>query len=338
MKNGKIGVALLGAGRAGMVHGVNFATQVPNAYIAAVVDVSVETAERAAGELSSKYYTDYKEALADKDVDAVVVVTPTKYHCQTVTDAANAGKHILCEKPMAITYEECEAMALAADTNRVKLQIGFMRRFDQSYIKAKEAVDRGEIGKVVMVRSNTRGPSKPQEWMYDLTKSNGPLAEVNSHDIDTLRYFTRSEFKTIYASGGNFRSPDAKDKFPDFYDNVIVCADFHNGMQGMIDGSQGAGYGYDARVEILGTEGCLFIGGTKENGLIVCAYNKEIRQEFVNSWRSLFKEAYLNEDIAFVQCILNDTPPKVTAYDGKMAVNVVNAGNLSIKEKRVVTL
>lgn len=210
MKNGKIGVALIGCGRAGMIHGVNFTTQVPNAYISAVVDVSEENAKIASQELSAKYYLDYKEALEDKNVQAVVVVTPTKYHCNTVIDAANAGKHILCEKPMAISYEDCEAMEVAAKRNKVKLQIGFMRRFDQSYIKAKRSIDSGEIGDVVMVRSNTRGPSKPQEWMYDLKKSNGPLAEVNSHDIDTLRYFTGSEFKTIYASGGNFRSPDAK--------------------------------------------------------------------------------------------------------------------------------
>lgn len=129
-----------------------------------------------------------------------------------------------------------------------------------------------------------------------------------------------------------------KEIYPDFYDNVIVCATFENGMQGMIDGSQGAGYGYDARVEVLGTKGCLFIGNMKENGLTICTSDKNIKKEFVNSWRDLFKDAYLNEDITFIDCILNDKEPLVTAYDGKMAVKVVNAGNMSIKEKRVITL
>lgn len=106
----------------------------------------------------------------------------------------------------------------------------------------------------------------------------------------------------------------------------------------MVDGSQGAGYGYDARVEVLGTKGCLFIGNMKENGLTICTSDKNIKKEFVNSWRDLFKDAYLNEDITFIDCILNDKEPLVTAYDGKMAVKVVNAGNMSIKEKRVITL
>ncbi len=339
MKNGKIGIALIGAGRAGMIHGINFSRHVPGAYIEAIVDNSELAAEKAAKELCvDKYYTDYRYALDNVNVDAVVVVTPTAYHCETVINAAKCGKHILCEKPMAITYEECEAMEKATDENNVKLQIGFMRRFDESYIAAKKAIDDKAIGNVVMVRSNTRGPSIPQSWMYDIKKSNGPLAEVNSHDIDTLRYFTGSEFKTVYASGGNYRSPDAKDKYPDFYDNVIMCAAFENNMQGMIDGSQGAGYGYDARVEILGTDGCIFIGNTKENGLTVCTSDKIIKQEFVCSWRNLFKDAYLNEDISFIDCIIKDKPPLVTAHDGKMAVKVVNAGNISIKEKRVVCI
>ena len=91
--------------------------------------------------------------------------------------------------------------------------------------------------------------------MYDIRKSNGPLAEVNSHDIDTMRWFTDSEFQTLYAVGGNYRCQDAKEEWPDFYDNVVMAASFENGMQGLLDGAQGVGYAYDAHVEVLGTKG-----------------------------------------------------------------------------------
>lgn len=339
MKNGKIGVCLIGAGRAGMIHAVNFRTRVPNAELVAVVDPFEQAALNACKELGiSKYYLETKKALEDKDIDAVVIVSPTVYHRDIALAAAKAGKHILCEKPMAMDENECDDMIKAAKESKIKFQMAFMRRFDESFVQARDVVDSGEIGDVVMVRSNTRGPSVPQKWMYDIDKSNGPLAEVNSHDIDTLRWFTGSEFRSVYAIGGNYRSPEALPDYPDFYDNVVMNASFVNGMQGSVDGAQGVGYGYDARVEILGTKGCIFLGQVHEKTIAVCNKEKGMVRPIMNSWRYLFREAYLGEDLHFIDCILNDTDPRVTGVDGKMAVKVVKAGNLSIKEKRIVEL
>ncbi|MCL2828607.1 MAG: Gfo/Idh/MocA family oxidoreductase [Oscillospiraceae bacterium] len=335
-----IGVCVIGSGRAGMIHAVNFVKNVPGAKLVAMVDPIEETAKTACAQLGiDTYYTDYRQALADKSIDAVVIVTPTKFHVDIAVDAAAAGKHILCEKPMAMTVEECRKMSEAAANHKVALQIGFMRRFDAGFIQAKEIVDSGAIGDVVMVRSNTRGPSIPQPWMYDIQKSNGPLAEVNSHDIDTLRWFTGSEFSTVYAIGGNYRSPEAKQEYPDFYDNVIVAASFENGMQGMIDGAQGVGYAYDSRVEVLGTKGCVYIGRINDNAVLTCtADSKHGSYPLVSSWTKLFKDAYLAEDVAFIDCIRNGTTPKVTGHDGEMAVKVVAAGNRSIIEKKIIHL
>lgn len=339
MKNNKINIALIGSGRAGMIHARNFRGSVQNAKIIAVCDPIEETANAAAQELEiDKYYTDYKDVMADETVDAVIVATPTKYHCEIVIAAAAAHKHILCEKPMAMTVEECNCMDEAAKKNGVILQLAFMRRFDASFIAAKKMIDAGEIGDVVMVRSNTRGPSIPKPWMYDISKSNGPLAEVNSHDIDSLRWFTGGDFKTVFAIGGNYRCPDAKEDFPDFYDNVVLNASFTNGCQGIIDGAQGVLYGYDARCEILGTKGCIYLGNTKENSVTLCRSTMQKSEEYINSWKYLFREAYLEEDCDFTAAVLENRAPKVTAYDGKMAVLTVNAGNLSIKEKRIVEI
>ncbi len=339
MKNGKLAVALIGAGRAGMIHARNFRASVPHAAIIAVVDPSEEAARAACAELEiDTWYTDYREVLRDEAVDAVIIVTPTKFHCEIAVAAAGAGKHILCEKPMAMTYEECEIIEEAVRRAGVKFQLAFMRRFDASFVAAKKAVEAGSIGEVVMVRSNTRGPSIPHPWMYDISKSNGPLAEVNSHDIDTLRWFTGSEFETVFAIAGNYRCPDARRDFPDFYDNVVLNARFENGMQGAIDGAQGVRYGYDARVEVLGTNGCVYLGNTRADSVTVCAADGSRREDYIDSWRTLFRDAYLEEDKAFAACVLEDSAPRVTARDGKMAVLVVNAGNLSIREKRIVTI
>jgi myo-inositol 2-dehydrogenase/D-chiro-inositol 1-dehydrogenase/scyllo-inositol 2-dehydrogenase (NAD+) len=335
----KIGVCLIGAGRAGMIHARNFIANVPFAKIVAVSD-PVEESRKAAMETLgvSAGYADYREALKDPAVDAVIIATPTKYHRDACVAAAEAGKDVLCEKPMAMTVEECDEMIRACRRHNVKLQIAFMRRFDASFRAAKERVDAGEIGDVVLVKSNTRGPNKPQPWMYDIGKSNGPLAEVCSHDIDTLRWFTGSEYKRIYAVGGNYRCPDARADFPDFYDNVMMSCEFENGMQGQIDGAQYVKYGYDARVEILGTDGLITLGSTYADSVVVFKPDKKSEATHVTGWQSLFSAAYLEEDRHFIDCILNDKTPAVTGWDGMMAVKVVIEGNRSIREHRIIDL
>lgn len=335
MKN-EIGIGLIGAGRAGMIHARNFASQVPHARMVAVSDVSEEAARKAAEELGADWYTDYRRLLENPRVDAVVVVTPTKYHHGIVLEAAAAKKHILCEKPMAMTERECAEMIDAAEKNGVKLQIGFMRRFDESFRRAKELVDSGAIGDVVLVKSLTRGPSTPREWMYDIEKSNGPLAEVNSHDIDTLRWFTGSEAKSVYAIAGNYRCEDAREKYPDFYDTVLMSVSMENGSMGSIDGAQGVAYGYDARVDILGVKGCIQIGGLQDKTTLTYTPEKGMTGDVVKSWMYLFQDAYRREDISFVECVRNGTEPEVTGHDGMMAVALVKAGNRSICTGRPV--
>ena len=335
----EIGVCLIGAGRAGMIHARNFIANVPFARIRAVSDPFDGTREEAMKELGvSSGYSDYREALKDPGIDAVIIATPTKFHRDICVAAAEMGKDILCEKPMAMTVEECDDMISACKKHGAKLQVAFMRRFDAGFRAAKERIDAGEIGEVVMVRSNTRGPNRPQPWMYDIEKSNGPLAEVCSHDIDTLRWFTGSEYKRIYAVGGNFRCPDAAENYPDFYDNVIMSCEFENGMQGQIDGAQYVKYGYDARVEILGTDGLITLGQTYADSVVLFRQDKSAVATHVTGWQSLFAQAYLEEDRHFVDCILNDKSPAVTGHDGKMAVKVVIEGNRSIREHRIIDL
>ncbi|MDC7228305.1 MAG: Gfo/Idh/MocA family oxidoreductase [Spirochaetales bacterium] len=338
MKNGKIQVCVIGSGRAGMIHARNFARSVPNAEIAAMSDPVEEAAAAAVKELGiNKYYLDYKDVLKDESIDAVIVVTPTVFHEEIVVAAAAAGKHILCEKPMAMNEQECSNMINACVDAKVKLQIGFMRRFDESFRHAKERIDSGEIGDVVCVKSVTHGPSTPRPWMYDIKKSNGPLAEVSSHDIDTLHWYAGSYIKEVYSIAGNYRCPDAVADYPDFYDNILMNVRFKNDMQGLVDGAQGVKYGYDSRVEIIGTQGIIFVGKQNNFSVMTCSPTG-INTPFVESWQNLFLDAYKLEDLKFIESILEDSTPEVTGTDGLEAVKVVNAGNTSIIEKRPVTL
>ena len=333
-----IRLALIGAGRAGMIHARNFASRVPYAKMAAVCDVAEESARKAAAELGINWHADWHDILADRTIDAVIVATPTEFHHDIVVEATRAKKHVLCEKPMAMNREECVRMNEAAQAVGVNLQIGFMRRFDANFRRAKELIETGSIGQVVTVKSLTHGPSVPHEWMYDIEKSNGPLAEVNSHDIDSLRWFTGSEAESLYAIAGNFRCDDAKTKYPDFYDTVLMNVRMKNGMLGNIDGAQGVQYGYDARVDIVGTEGHIEIGGLAGSTTLLYTKDKQFMGDTVKSWSNLFFEAYINEDISFVQSIREGKPPDVSGTDGMAAVDIVRAGNESIKTGQIVRL
>ncbi len=328
---------LIGAGRAGLVHAHNVAGRIPNA-LAALCDADVDTLQQVGRELGvTALYQDYREAVADPDIDAVIIVTPTFLHCDIACAAARAGKHIFLEKPMAISVAECETINAAVAESGVKLHIGFMRRLDERFLRAKASIDAGEMGRVMVVKSTGRGPGLPPPWIYDLAKSNGILAEVNSHDFDSVRWFAGSEVCRVYADGANFKCPEALDDFPDFYDNAIVNLRFENGVLGVIDGTCPARYGYDARMEILCENGVLFVGSPEQHGVSAVTVDDPsvtgvgtLRSQSVTSWRNLFKDAYLAEMECFIACILEDTAPQVTGLDGLRAVETVVAANQSL--------
>jgi len=297
----------------------------------------VDNLRAAQAELNARYaYADYREALQNPEIDAVIVVTPTQFHRDIVIAAAKAKKHVFCEKPMASTARECDEMIEACRENGVKLQLGFMRRFDKSFRRGKALLDSGTVGRVTLLKSNTYGPSQPKVWMYDVRRNYGPIGEVNSHDFDTLRWYAGSEVKMIHAVGHNFRSPEVAAEYPDYYDTCSVLLEFENGIVGVITGAQYVAYGYDARAEILGTDGIIKVGAQQANTAEVVTRDQKIVADSMDSWRTLFREAYVEEDRAFVRCIIDGTEPEVTGHDGKMALVLVQEGLRSILEKRPV--
>ena len=335
----KIRVCLIGCGRAGMIHARNYCGRVTGAQLTALCDPFEGSLKAAAEEIPVQFqYTDYMDVMKNPEIDAVVVVTPTQFHRDIVVAAARAGKHVFCEKPMSDSETECDEMIEACARANVKLQIGFMRRFDKSFRRAKEMVESGAIGEVTMIKSNTYGPSEPQEWMYDVRKSYGPLGEVNSHDFDTMRWYAGSEVKSVYSVGHNFRSPAKAEAYPEWYDTCSTTLVFENGIVGVVTGAQFVQYGYDSRAEILGTKGIVKTGTQNANAAELVTCDKTIHMDSMDSWRTLFRDAYAAEDQSFIDCIQNDTQPYVTGLDGKMALILVNAALKSLLEKKVVEL
>jgi myo-inositol 2-dehydrogenase/D-chiro-inositol 1-dehydrogenase/scyllo-inositol 2-dehydrogenase (NAD+) len=315
-----------------MVHAFNFRHRIAEAQLVAVVDANEALARERAAELDVRLaFGSIESALVEAAFDAVCISTPTVTHASIVATAAVAGKHILCEKPMALTLDEADAMIGAAREEGVVLQIGFMRRFDPAFRAAKAQIDAGAIGDPIIIRSLTRGPSLPPRWACDPATSIGMLAEVNSHDFDTLRWLSGSEFTRVFTETATFKAPQLEAEFPDFYDTAIVSARMGSGALGVLDGCCPVGYGYDARAEVLGTAGVLFIGELREQALVRCTREDGVVTKQFQAWAKRFEAAYLAEDEHFVRCVRTGEQPEVTGDDGRRALEGVLAATRSIQ-------
>lgn len=329
----EIRVCVVGAGRAGMVHARNFRWRVPYATLAAVVDAEPERAQQAALELDlgEACFSHLEQALQATPFEAVVITTPTYTHSELALMAAEAGKSILCEKPMALTLAECDRMIDATQRKGVILQMAFMRRFDPGFLAAKQQIDEGRIGKPLIVRTLTRGPGLPPPWARDIRRGNGMLAEVNSHDFDTLRWLSGAEFASVFARAAALQAPELKAEFPEFYDTATVMVLMDNGAFGMIDGVCPANYGYDARAEVVGAEGVLLIGEMHQTAATRVTRGEGLVEDHFLAWRDRFSQAYTNEASHFVDCIRNRTQPAAAGMDGRRALEGVLAANTSIR-------
>ena len=334
----RLRVAVVGAGRAGAVHAANLTDYAARAEVVAIVDerakAAAELAARVGGALACP---SLDEAFERGSPDAVVVSTPTFTHRELVVAAASAGKHVFCEKPMALSIAECDAMIEAAETAGVVLQIGFMRRFQPEFVEARRRIEAGDLGEPMVIKSLTRGPGLPPPWAWDIAKSNGMLAEVNSHDFDSVRWLTGSDIERVYAEVAHHKGRDRGVDADDFYDSAVVALRFASGAIGTIDGTCPADYGYDARVEIVCSEGLLVVGDLRGQAIV------EVRDRDVGTvtplhrtWPERFGEAYRAEIRAFADSVLDGTQPAVSGADGRAAVAAVLASNRSWREGRPV--
>jgi len=306
--------------------------------VVGVVDASPEALQDTGDQFGIDARFDTLEAaLDDLEFEAVVITTPTFAHESLAVMAAEAGKHVFLEKPMALTIAECDAIMAAAQRSGVLLQIGFMRRFAPEFVAAFERIQAGEIGQPMMIKSLSHGPGLPPPWARDIRTSNGMLAEVNSHDWDCTRWLMSSNPERVYAEVANFKGNTHGIDTPGFYDNVLVNLRFENGGLGSISGVCPCEYGYDARVEIVGERGIMQIGEAQGQAVVVCTDRDHgLVTPIYRTWPERFAWGYIREMEHFVHCIQTDTAPSVGGTDGRWAVAGVLAGTKSFLEERPV--
>jgi len=337
----KLKLAVIGVGRIGPVHMENLMRLSNIAEVVSVCDLIEERAKHNADIAGARAYIDYKKMLENEDIDAVYVTTPTNQHDYIVKDCANAGKHIFCEKPIAENLKKAAEMVECAEKIKVKFQVGYQRRFCDEHLGAKKLIDEGRIGKPLIFKSTSKDPFPPPEWALNPETGGGLYIDMNTHDFDLARWLMDDEIVKLYANDANLLG--LKYNIPNLVDNAIVTFKYSRGAIGAVDGNWNSKGGNDARIEISGTEGTIFIGKLNshpvylfdENGVSnVFTFKTDKYPHFINR----FREGYFNEDRAFVECVLQGREPLISGRDGLAALKISFAALESSKTGSIVTL
>ena len=331
----KLNIGVIGLGRLGSLYAGYCANRLSRGNLVAVSDVREEVAQEQA-ELfgASRWYKNYQDLLGDREVDAILVVTPTSFHKTIVIDAARAGKGIFCEKPLSLSVDECLEIKEVVEQTGAFLQLGFMRRFDSAYVAAKQKIEDGTIGQRVQYKATSRDRVRASLEFLNPEHSGGLFVDMGIHDFDIARWLM-GEVKSVYAVAGVMAYPEMKEIGD--VDNAIVNMYFENGTLGAVDLSRNAIYGYDIHAEILGTEGTLQLGYLRETPIQVMKEN-EISHDTVPGFYERFEKAYIDQLDNFVENILQRKEPPITVVDGISALKIALAATQSYKENRPVEL
>lgn len=314
-------------------------TQMPGVELTAIYDEDPARGRALAEQFSvSDFYTTPEALLAREDIHAVVVCSPTSEHAALVTAAAQASKHVLCEKPIATRLSDARAMIQACHTAGVQLHIAFVCRFYPMIQKAKAMLASGELGAVHGMLGGNRGlpPLDYPKWILDPAQSGGgALIDHSVHITDAMRYLIGSEVESVFAETGTLLHPDLPVE-----DCALLLLKFHNGVVASVDPSWSIParhpYPYDFYLRILGTEGLVSVDDTRQALTVVSDQPTD---------RSLYLEPF-GVDIEaemvrhFIRCIREGTehPPRASGADGLRALEIALAAYQSAQRGQPVTL
>jgi myo-inositol 2-dehydrogenase / D-chiro-inositol 1-dehydrogenase len=326
-------IAVIGTGFIGSVHAKNIARH-PRAELVAVSDANIEFARKVAATTGARAVSDIAEIFGDQAIQAVLIATPTDTHVEYLKRAAAAGKAIYCEKPIGLDYQEAEKAVRAVRRTSVPVMLGFNRRFDPSHAAVKEAVDRGEVGKVEIVQLTARG-DKPPPISYIKT-SGGQLRDQTIHFFDLLRWLTNDEPVEVYAIGAALVDPaigEAGD-----VDTSIVSLRMASGALCQINNSRRAAYGYDEKIEVFGSEGLAESKRQNFRGLSLYKGRQILSDGFHPGWFERIEQSYYDAINAFVKSVERGTPPSPSLEDGLKAQFVADKATESIKTGQPIKL
>jgi myo-inositol 2-dehydrogenase/D-chiro-inositol 1-dehydrogenase len=331
----RLKVGLIGAGRIGHMHAEHLTSRIASVDLLIVADVFIETARECALRYDIPAYTqDYQEVLAHPGVQAVIICSSTDTHARIIEQAANCGKHIFCEKPIALDLPPIDSALCAVERAGVKLHIGFNRRFDVNFRRVRKAVQEGEIGQPLVIHITSRDPAPPP--LEYLRVSGGIFLDMTIHDFDMARFLIRSEVEEVSAVANTLDQQDIASVGD--VANALVTLRYANGVIGTISNSRAAVYGYDQRVEVLGSAGSISIGNNYPNTAIISDAHSVRRDLPSYFFIERYTESFVSEMNSFVDAVRSDKPVAVTGLDGRVPVVMALAAQKSLAERRPVRL
>ncbi len=336
MNNQKvIRVGVIGAGRIGKIHAENLATRIPGVVVSAIADINQQAAQALAEKLHvANALSDYRKIIEDKNIDAVAVCSSTDTHADLIIAAANAGKHVFCEKPVDHSLDRIDKAINAVSKAGVQCQIGFNRRFDPNFKKLHDLVQSGKIGDLHILRITSRDPAPPPAEYVKL--SGGMFLDMTIHDFDMARFLSGSEVEEVYAIG-EVRVDPAIGAAGDI-DTAVITLKFANGAIGTIDNSRKAVYGYDQRAEVFGSGGMAATANNTPNSSVYSNADGVVSEKPLYFFLERYMESFVAEMRDFINAIREGTPTPVNVFDGRKPVVIAMAATRSMLENRPVKL
>jgi myo-inositol 2-dehydrogenase/D-chiro-inositol 1-dehydrogenase len=324
--------AILGAGRIGQVH-ARAVAGTPGATLVAIADSVAASAKT----VQDAYGCDIRTVdaiLASTDIDAVVICTPTDTHADLIERFTNTGKAVFCEKPVDLSLVRVKACLKVVQANQGTVMVGFNRRFDPDFMGVKAAIDAGSLGDVEMVTITSRDPGAPPADY--ITRSGGIFRDMTIHDFDMARWLLGEEVDSVLAAASVLTDKKIGD-LGDF-DSVNVILRTASGKQAVITNSRRATYGYDQRIEVLGSRGMAQAENQGENRVVLADKSGFHAAPLLNFFMTRYIAAYANEIAAFVAAVKNGTETPTTTHDGLMALALAEAALKSVAEGRAIKL
>jgi myo-inositol 2-dehydrogenase/D-chiro-inositol 1-dehydrogenase len=325
-------VGLLGAGRIGRLHARLLANEVPGLKLSGIYDIDADAARTLGNELCTEVASSAEELMSSPRTDAVAICTSTETHVDLLVAAADIGKPVFLEKPIALDLAEVDRGIAAALSGELFLQVGFNRRFDRAHASVREAISAGEIGELHLVRITSRDPAPPP--LEYIKVSGGIFLDMTVHDFDMARCVTGTEVEEVYALG-DVRVDQEIGEAGDL-DTAIVTLRHVDRVLTVIDNSRRSAYGYDQRIEAFGLTGMAASHNPLVHTGTVTTESGTTTQPLPHFFVERYVPSYVAQWGAFERAVRKGTPPSVAAEDGRAALVLGLAAWRSVQEGRPV--
>jgi len=331
----KIGIGIVGVGRIGKLHAENMKKH-SAVELVGVSDVMLTDALKEWGELLQlSIVTDqYEELIRDERIDAIFICSPTNTHIDIIKAAAANKKHIFCEKPISFHYEDTKQILELVEQAGIVFQVGFNRRFDHNFSKVRELLNADKIGQPQLIKITSRDPAPPPASY--IQSSGGMFMDMSIHDFDMARFLSGSEVETVYAEGAVLIDPQIGE-YGDI-DTAIITLRFASGALGVIDNSRKAVYGYDQRVEVLGDKGSISVENELPTMVKLSTADTIATDHPKYFFLDRYIESYEVELNDFIDSIIQEQPPRVSAIDGYQAERIAYAAKQSLQTGKVIRM